>query len=96
MERINAEVFVEISRLGSYRKAAEKLGYTTAGISYIVDNMEEYAGLHLFVRKYGGVRLTSDGKALLPFMQKLFEYEQIVDEQIDRIKGIETGNSQSR
>lgn len=91
MERINAEVFVTISQLGSYRKAAEKLGYTTAGISYIVRNMEEQAGFHLFIREYGGVRLTPEGKTLLPFMLKFFEYEQAVDEQIARMKGLETG-----
>ena len=91
MERINAEVFVTVSKLGSYRKAAEKLGYTTAGISYIVGNMEEQAGFRLFIREYGGVRLTPEGEALLPFMQKLFDYEQTVNEQIDRMKGLATG-----
>lgn len=91
MERINAEVFVTVSKLGSYRKAAEKLGYTTAGISYIVGNMEEQAGFRLFIREYGGVRLTPEGEVLLPFMQKLFEYEQTVNEQIDRMKGLATG-----
>ena len=33
MERINAEVFVTIVKSGSYRKAAEELGYTQQGIS---------------------------------------------------------------
>lgn len=91
MERMNAEVFVTVAKLGSYRKAAEKLGYTTAGISYIVKNMEEQAGFHLFIREYGGVRLTPEGETLSTFMQKLFEYEQTVNEQIDRMKGLETG-----
>lgn len=92
MERINAEVFITVSKLGSYRKAAEKLGYTTAGISYIIGNMEERAGLRLFTREYGGVKLTPEGEALLPFMQTLFEYEQAVAEQMNRIKGMETGH----
>lgn len=61
MERINAEVFVAITKLGSYRKAAEKLEYTTAGISYIVGKMEEHAGFRLFIREYCG-RKSSHGK----------------------------------
>ncbi len=53
--------------------------------------MEEQAGFRLFIREYGGVRLTPEGEALLPFMQKLFDYEQTVNEQIDRMKGLATG-----
>ena len=45
MEKLNAEVFVTIARLGSYSKAAEKLGYTKAGIRYIVSSMEEVIGI---------------------------------------------------
>ena len=92
MEKINSEVFLSIARLGSYSKAAQKLGYTKAGISYIVNNMEEVAGFRLFEREYGGVRLTPEGKELLPFIQRIYEAEQAAGEQIDRIKGIEKGH----
>ena len=92
MEKINPEVFMNIVRLGSYSKAAEKLGYTKAGISYIVTSMEETAGFKLFNREYGGVRLTPEGETLLPHMQRLYEQEQNLREQMDRIKGLETGH----
>ena len=92
MEKVNVEVFMNIVRLGSYSKAAEKLGYTKAGISYIVTGMEETAGFKLFNREYGGVRLTPEGEALLPHMQRLYEQEQNLREQMDRIKGLETGH----
>ena len=67
MERFNAEVFLKIAELGSYRKAADSLGYTQAGIKYIVDAMEEEAGLKFFAREYGGVSLTENGKDILPW-----------------------------
>lgn len=92
MDKLNAEVFVTIAKLGSYSKAAEKLDYTKAGISYIVGNMEEVAGFKLFAREFGGVHLTPEGQALLPAMQRLLECEQNAFEQIDRIKGLETGH----
>ena len=92
MDRINAEVFINIARLGSYRKAADALGYTQAGISYIVSTMEEQAGFPMFVREYGGVRLTPEGEALLPYMKQLFEYEQAVREQMDNMKGLARGH----
>ncbi len=91
MERINAEVFVTIVKLGSLSKAADKLGYTKAGISYIVNNMEEEAGFKLFEREYGGVRLTPEGRTLLPAIQRIYESELALKEQMDRVKGIETG-----
>ena len=92
MEKINAEVFMAITRLGSYSKAADELGYTKAGIGYIVNSMEEAAGFRIFRREYGGVRLTPEGEALLPYIQRLRESENAVSEQADRIRGLETGH----
>ena len=92
MDRINAKVFLEIAKLGSYSKASEKLGYTKAGISYIVNNMEETFGFHLFQREYGGVKLTPEGESILPYMINLAETEKTVMEQAGRIKGLETGS----
>lgn len=54
--------------------------------------MEETAGFKLFNREYGGVRLTPEGETLLPHMQRLYEQEQNLREQMDRIKGLETGH----
>lgn len=91
MEKINAEVFVTVAALGSYKGAADKLGYTQAGISYIINSMEEQAGIKFFEREYGGVRLTQEGKELLPSMQRLYQDEQIIREQVDKIRGLDTG-----
>ena len=91
MEKINAEVFVTVATLGSYKRAADKLGYTQAGISYIINSMEEQAGMKFFEREYGGVRLTQEGKELLPSMQRLYQDEQIIREQVDKIRGLDTG-----
>lgn len=92
MNRMNAEVFVTVARLGSYRKAANKLGYTQAGISYIIRSMEEEAQLTFFIREFGGVKLTPEGEALLPQMEKLYECEQSVKNQIDSLRGLATGH----
>ena len=92
INKINAEVFTTVAALGSYRKAADKLGYTQAGISYIINSMEEDAGFQFFIREFGGVRLTPEGNQLLPFMQRLAEAERNVNEQVDRISGLETGH----
>ena len=92
MEKINAEVFITVAKLGSFRKAADKLGYTQAGISYIINSMEEQAGIKLFEREFGGVKLTQDGENLLPVMKQLYSCEQLVNQQIDKLKGLDTGH----
>ena len=92
MDQFNAEVFVAIAKLGSYSAAAEKLGYTTAGVRYIVNSMEENAGFRIFIREYGGMRLTPEGENILPFMQRILESQNTLLEQIDRINGLETGH----
>ncbi|MBQ6622632.1 MAG: LysR family transcriptional regulator [Mogibacterium sp.] len=96
INKINAEVFTAVAALGSYRKAADKLGYTQAGISYIINSMEEDAGFRFFIREFGGVRLTQEGSQLLPFMQRLKDAERNVNEQVDRISGLETGRIRLR
>lgn len=92
MDKINAEVFITVAKCGSYRKAAEKLGYTQAGISYIIKNMEEQAGIDFFIREFGGVRLTPEGDAILPYMHNLYQYEETVKTKIDELKGLITGH----
>ena len=91
MNKINAEVFVTVAALGSYKGAADKLGYTQAGISYIINSMEEQAGIRFFEREYGGVRLTQEGKELLSSMQQLYQDEQNINVLIDKIRGLDTG-----
>ena len=48
---MNANVFLTVAQEGSFRKAADALGYTQAGISYIISTMEELTGLCLFIRR---------------------------------------------
>lgn len=91
MTRTNAEVFLTVVRLGSYRKAADKLGYTQAGISYIIKNMEESIGLKLFEREFGGVKLTPEGKHILPEIKRMYDCEQSLETKIDALKGLTTG-----
>ena len=54
-----------IVNAGSFSKAAEKTGYTQAGISYIANAVEEELGIKILERSYNGVRLTKDGEAVI-------------------------------
>jgi len=91
-EKINPEVFLAVAETGSFRRAAERLGYTQAGISYIVAAMEESTGLCLFVREHSGVRLSAEGEALLPQMRQRMVWERQLKQTIDELNGLERGS----
>ena len=65
------DVFVCVAETGSFKAAAEELGYTQAGISYLVNALEKELGLTLFLREYGGVHLTTEGREVLGLVQAI-------------------------
>ncbi len=91
MDKINVEVFLTIAQTGSFRKAADRLGYTQAGISYIVGAMEESIGLSLFIRERNGVRLSPEGEELYPHFKQLDIWQRQFQEAIDELNGLEKG-----
>ncbi len=91
MDKFNAEVFISVAELGSYRKAAEALNYTQAGIKYIIDAMEEEAGLKFFAREYGGVTLTENGKDILPWVRQLKGSQYALESRIGELVKLNSG-----
>ena len=91
MDRVNATVFLTVIETGSFRKAADALGYTQAGISYIINSMEEQTGLSLFLRERDGVRLSREGEILLPLIKQLDHWERRFRQTVDELNGLEKG-----
>jgi DNA-binding transcriptional LysR family regulator len=91
MDKINADVFLKVAETGSFRKAADELGYTQAGISYIIAAMEKETGLNLFVREHSGVRLSQEGTELLPHMKQLANWERQFEQTVAELNGLKRG-----
>ncbi|MCR5370866.1 MAG: LysR family transcriptional regulator [Clostridium sp.] len=91
MDKINTEVFLKAAECLNFRQTADALGYTQAGVSYIISSMEQELGLPLFVREYGGVRLTSEGRALLPRIRELSSAEHLLRQSVDDLKNLDAG-----
>ena len=91
MDKINTAVFLKTAETLNFRKTADELGYTQAGVSYIISAMEEELGLPLFIREYGGVKLTSEGRALLPQFQELAAAERLLRDRVDDLKNLDAG-----
>lgn len=85
------QVFVHTVECGSFTKAAEQLGFTQSGISHAIASLEEELGLQLMIRSRGGVSLTADGRALLPYFEQLCATQHQLEEKAHDLQGLETG-----
>ncbi len=91
MDKINTEVFLKAAETLNFRKTADALGYTQAGVSYIISAMEAELGMPLFVREYGGVCLTAEGRVLLPRIRALAAEENLLRKKVDDLKNLDDG-----
>lgn len=81
----------KIMETGSFTKAALALGYTQSSISQMVASLESELGMKLLTRSRHGVRLTIEGDALYPFIERsIYQYQSMLNK-ANEIKGLETG-----
>lgn len=75
----------------SLTAAAEKLGYTTSGVSRMMAALEEETGFPLLVRSRTGVVPTEECRQLLPLMQEMLaladRYNQLSGELLGLTRG---------
>ena len=83
--------FVKTVECGSFTKAAELLNYSQSGISRMIGDLEREWKLVLMERGKRGVRLTSDGLAILPYAKALIADYEKMQMQVDELNGLQTG-----
>ena len=76
---------------GSFTRTAEKLNYSQPGISRMIRDIESEWGVTLLERNKSGVKLSSEGERLLPFIRKLCSEYADLENEIDNITGLKTG-----
>lgn len=81
----------KVVELGSFSKAAEALGYTQSAMSQMIAALENELSIKLLNRSRTGARLTPEGEALYPQIERLNSQYRAVQERADEIKGLETG-----
>lgn len=81
----------KIVELGSFTKAAEALGYTQSAVSQMMASLENELSIKLLYRSRMGVRLTEDGKALFPYIEKTAYQYRAMLEKAGEIKGLDSG-----
>ncbi len=83
--------FVKTVECGSFTKAAELLSYTQSTVSKMIADLEKEWNLTLLIRNRGGVTVTSDGLAVLPYVKKLITDFQDLSHFVEDMSEIYTG-----
>lgn len=81
----------KIIKVGSFTKAAEVLGYTQSAMSQMIASLEKELSIKLLYRSRTGVKLTLEGEALYPFIERSILQYRAMQEKANEIKGLETG-----
>ena len=82
METKKWEALLTAVELGSFTRAAEKLGCTQSGLTHMMNSLEGEVGFPLLVRDRYGVRLTTAGERLLPAVRELLQTERRLEGEI--------------
>jgi len=91
MNTEKCKVLLSALETGSLTATAEKLGYTTGGVSRTIASLEEETGFTLLLRDRSGVRPTKECELLLPTMRELVFQASQYELRAAAIRGVESG-----
>ena len=83
--------FYNVAKCKSFSLAAEALFLTQPSISAQIKMLEDYYNIKLFERFGNTIELTSFGKELFPYAEKIFGLEKEAEETIENIKKTKHG-----
>jgi DNA-binding transcriptional LysR family regulator len=81
----------EVARLGSIRRAAERLNVTASAVNRRIADLEEELGAPLFERRPRGVRLTAAGEVFVHYLRRQNGEVERMKSQIEDLKGLRRG-----
>lgn len=85
------EAFMRIIEIGSFTKAAEKLGYTQSAISQMIHSLEGELSTTLILRSRKGITLTPDGEEFLPYIRNVNNSHRELMEKHREMQGLQSG-----
>ncbi|MHB8337556.1 MAG: LysR substrate-binding domain-containing protein [Ignavibacteriaceae bacterium] len=92
MESFRLKVFRSVAKNLSFTKAASELYISQPAISKNIQALENEFGLRLFVRKGNRIYLTSAGKVLLDYSEKIFNLQLKLESNLNLFKEEQTGS----
>lgn len=92
MDSTKCKVFITSVELGSFSKAATALGYTTSGVSQLVNAFEKEMGFPLLIRDKKGVKPTDNALKIIPVLRDILMQEERLNQINAEIKGLAVGS----
>ena len=91
METARLRAFVEAADKGSVKAAADSLGYTPSAISQLITALEKELGITLFTRSQKGMKLTAEGREMIPLVRSYLTHEEEIYTFAAELKGVTRG-----
>ncbi|MGN0363617.1 MAG: LysR family transcriptional regulator [Bilifractor sp.] len=91
MDMEKCRAFLSAADSGSFTEAAKALGYSQSGITRMIKSLEQEFGFSLFTRGKNGVRLTENGRKMLPSIREMVRAGRAAEQISSDIRGIVTG-----
>lgn len=83
----NLETFLKVAELENFHAAAKAIDATQPAISSRIAALEADLGVSLFQRDQGGTRLTSRGRQLLPYAQRMVSLSEEMKQRLTQDMG---------
>jgi DNA-binding transcriptional LysR family regulator len=91
MDLDNLKTFLEVARLGSFSRAAEKVLRSQPAVSAQIRQLEQEYGKRLFDRNAKSVRLTPAGEIVFDYAQQLLTLQTRAQQAVAEQDGIRSG-----
>lgn len=83
MDTKRIELLLEVTKIGSLKRAAEVLNFTQSGLIYQINLLEREVGVPLLNRNHKGVSLTRTGAMLEPYFRSVLDSTSKLDAEIE-------------
>ena len=91
MSLLKYEILITALKHGSLTAAAEETGYTQSAVSHMINSLEEELGVKLIRRGRAGVKLTTNGELLLPYIKDILTENDNFKQALSEVTGIIKG-----
>ena len=80
------KTFLQVARLGSFRRAADELFVTQAAVTSRIKTLEEWLGFDVFLRHRRGADLTEQGERFIDYARNAIDIIEHGKEEARRVK----------
>lgn len=81
-------IFCKVIEIGNFTRVAELCGYSQSAVSQNIKALEQELGFTLIDRRKDGIRLTSDGEQLYPFIKSVYTAEKELERRQREMNGL--------